>query len=49
MTERGGGEPSFRFNVYNAIGVRYIFRITHLLGKCDLKPKSGFPDAMGSH
>ena len=27
---------------------RYIY-ITHQLGKCDLEPKSGFPDATGSH
>ena len=56
ITERGE-EASFRFNVYNAFGVRSIFRgslrelsrITHQLGKCDLEPKSGFPDATGSH
>ena len=30
-------------------GLRQLSRITHQLGKCDLEPKSGFPDAMGSH
>ena len=26
-----------------------LSRITHQLGKCDLEPKSGFPDSTGSH
>ena len=52
ITERGGVEAYFRFNVYNAFEVRSISggltgrepsRITHQLGKCDLEPKSGFP------
>ena len=48
-----------RFKVYNAFGVRSIFRgsqealayhpSVHQLGKGDLKAKSGFPDAAGSH
>ena len=28
-------------------GLRELSRITHQLGKCDLEPKSGFPDATG--
>ena len=27
----------------------FLLCIIHQLGKCDLKPKSEFPDAMGSH
>ena len=56
ITERGGGEASYRFNVSMPSecevfsgGLRELSRIIHQLGKCDMEPKSGFPDATGSH
>ena len=56
ITERGGGRPpsDLTFTMPSECevfsgGLRELSRITHRLGKCDLEPKSGFPDATGSH
>ena len=56
ITEREGGRPPsdlmftkpLECEVFSG-GLRELSRITHQLGKCDLEPKSGFPDATGSH
>ena len=51
ITERGGGRPpsDLTFTMPSECevfsgGLRELSRITHQLGKCDLEPKSGFPD-----
>ena len=56
ITERGGGRPpsDLTFTMPSECeifsgGLRELSRITHQLGKWDLEPKSGFPDATGSH
>ena len=56
ITERGGGRPpsDLTFTMPSECevfsgGLRELSRITHQLGKCDLEPKSRFPDATGSH
>ena len=54
-TEKGGRRPSdLTFTMPSECeifsgGLRELSCITHQLGKCDLEPKSGFPDATGSH
>ena len=55
MFERGGRPPSdltftmpSECEVFSG-GLREPSRITHQFDKCDLEPKSGFPDATGSH
>ena len=56
ITERGEGRPpsDLTFTMPSECevfsgGLRELSRITHQLDKCDLEPKSGFPDATGSH